>query len=172
MLIRLVTASLGILLMAALTHGCRLTDTTPRELIMEVPSPQTVLVGRNAVVRVTFRNVPEEGCVIDMTWYGFGGHGEPVQATVELFPSGASGDPARLQLVWESSNTVILGGQMEPPTVSISEGTELRRGTRDMGLALYFETLSAGTTDLTLTLTRTDGSIVRQTVVVNVTSEL
>ena len=167
MSIRRVTASLGMLLIVAgLTHGC---GTTARELIMEVPTPQTAIVGRNEVVRVIFRNLPEEGSVIDMTWYGFGVQGEPMEATVELPPSpGASGDRMRLQLVWESSNASILGGQVEPPTLSSPNDAKLRPGARDVSLEFYFETLSTGTTELSLTLTTSNGSVVRQNVVVTV----
>jgi hypothetical protein len=165
--IKTIITSLAMLLIAAgFAHSC---STPTRELTMEVSTPQTVVVGKNAVVHVILRNLPEEGGVINMTWYGFGVQGKPLEATVELpLSPGATGDPIRLQLVWESSNASILGAQMEPPTLSSPDGAELRPGARDISLDFYFEALSAGTTELSLTLTRANGSVVRQTVIVTV----
>ena len=162
-----ITILFGILLiLVALTQGCNAPD---KALSMEVPTPKTVLVGKNAAVQVVFRNLPDEGCTIDNTWFDFGVQGEPMEAAVELPPSpGASGDRIRLQLEWKSSNVGILGGQMEPPFVSSPDGIELRPGARDVSLEFYFETLLAGTTELSLTLKRTNGSVVNQRVYVTV----
>jgi hypothetical protein len=136
---------------------------------MEVPTPQTALVGRNVAVRVIFRNLPEEGSDIDMTWYGFGVEDVPVVVTVGLPSSpGASGDRKKLSLLWESSNADILGGQVEPPSIFSTNDEELRPGFRDASLEFYFETLSAGTTELSLTLTRPDGSLIERVVEVTV----
>ncbi|MBI4284305.1 MAG: hypothetical protein HY670_00170 [Chloroflexi bacterium] len=133
---------------------------------MEVPEPRTVTVGENAVVQVILRNVPEEGSVIDITWYGFG---RQTGMTTGLPPSpGASGEPVKLQLRLESSDASILGGLAKSPAPFAPNGGNLRLGDKDVGFRFYFQTLSAGKTDLSLTLTRPNASTVSRKVDVTV----
>lgn len=163
MSIRQVIALLGgLLIVAGLTISC---GAPPQELTMEVPTPQTVIVGKNVLVQVIFRNLPEEGSDFDMTWYGFG---EQPQVTIRLLPP--SGDRVRLQLRCESSNASILGGLAEPPMIFSPNGAELRPRAKEVSLGFSFETLSAGTTELLLTLTRPDGNAVSKRIDVTVTA--
>ena len=157
------------LTLAVLMAGCA---APVPELQMEVSSPWTARVGENAIVRVLLENLPKEGSFIDMAWYGFGAErppaeGLPVDATFEL-PSlaGASGDKKRFHLLWESSNGNILGGQMESPGIYSPDGAGSPQDALNSGLEFYFEALAAGTTEITLTMTRADESVIERTVTV------
>jgi len=163
---RVTTLLVALLIVVGLFSGC---GTPTPQLEMEVSTLGTARVGEYAVVRVIFRNLPLEGGDIDMAWYGFGIEDGPIDWTIGL-PSlpGACGDPKKMSLLWESSNAGILEGPMEPPDTNLLDDADLPPDTRNLRFEFFFKALSAGTTDLKLTLTRPDGSVIERAVEVTV----
>jgi hypothetical protein len=147
-------AAVGLTLVV-LTAGCA---APVPNVDMEVSAPGTARVGENARVRVLFENLPREGCEIEMEFHGFGPDGPPLEIVLEMPPlDGASGDRKKLGLLWENSNGSILGALADMPHIPSGPGSPFE---------FPFEALSAGTTEIALTMTGADGNMIERTVTV------
>jgi hypothetical protein len=122
-------------------------------IALEIKAAPTVAIGDNAAVRLTIKNIPEDITEIEMTWHDFGPEDLPRPMTITLPQVGPTPSTTKaLQLIWDSSNSGILGTDAKMPSLFFDNKDKQPSDKKVFDIEYYLQTLSSGSTEITFTL--------------------
>jgi hypothetical protein len=150
---------LSIAVLVLVVSGCATPVPPPQ---MKVSAPETAHVGERVIVLVLFENRPQGFLNVDVEFSGFGPCEPKIPPAFKsrwgiVLHAGDRGDREMLDLSWNNSNCRILEA---PPELLMPPDYD--------GFGYSWEALAAGTTEMTLALTESDGNVIERTLTLTV----